>query len=1231
MRHPTTRPTKFSRFALTLATAAAVATSALAQVSPANLVFFGDRVVKESMASTAPIAQITSGRNFAAALRKDGTMAAWGADQVAQCDVPSGLLGIAQISAGDFHTLVLLTNGTVRAYGFNNYGQTTVPAGLTGVVQVAACSSFSVAVKSDGTVVEWGAGSGGGYLTPPAGLNNVAQVAGGYDQIVALKKDGSVVAWGSNGHGEITVPGNVVNAVQVAAAYQHSAALLANGTVVCWGDNSYGQSTPPSNLTGVKEIALGASHSLALTSAGAVVGWGSNTSGEINPPQLGTVTHISAAYSTSYALDSNGAMTGWGDSTFGEISTPNFANVKKVAAGQNHILLLASDGTVQAWGNNMEMESQLPNTPGIFFTDISAGAIHSALTASPLANKYMFGSNADGQITPAAAATSMDQWWAFGHTTYGHLKAGGVVAWGDNYYGQRGLPSTVDYLQITGGNLGALGLKPDGTLAAVGLAADNLNSVPAGATGITQIASGNTHNLALKNDGTVIAWGANITAIVVPPGLSSVIGIAAGDNHSAALLSDGSVTAWGDNTYGQILPPAGLTGMAQIAAGSNYTVCVPSMSLSVAPYQVNGGQSATGTVTLPSPAPAGGLTITLSTSNVVASVPAAVVVPAGATSATFAITTSNPAVTTQPIISAAFGSLVQSSLLTVAPSAFTMATSVGSVIGGSTLPASLTITLSKAAPASGAIVLVTSSDGSISLPLQTTFTSGQKVKQVTLTHSRVHANTAVTLTASYGGTTQTSSMTVNPFGVKAFSMTPATILSQGSTNALVYLNATPTTAVDVTITSSDNNAIGGPVTVTVPANSYSGTKAINAKSVSFSDAVTLTATVDGSSLTKVVTVNPAFTLTTSLASFVSGSTTPVTVTMKLAAPAPPGGLTINLTMSDPAISVGGPLLFLAGNTSVTVPLIHTQVSTQKTASIFATYGGTNAYAFVTLNPFLLTNFVVTPVPAIGGAATYATAFLNATPAAPVNVAIASSNPAVIPGPLTLAVPANATQGTVKVPTNQVSTPTTVTLVASLSGASSSVNVLVDPAIASISFAGSGVAGAGQINCTVHLVTAAPVGGLTVNLAGTNCQLFSSTWTIGAGQTSGTFPVYAGDPSVNTTATVTATYGTQSVSGTFLITPNRVLSFTVTPTTFAGNSSTVVTATATLQAPVSYDVFVSASSSVPSLASIPSIIKIPAGSASGSVTVSHSTVTRGAYVNLSASHAGVTKTVKVFVN
>ena len=95
----------------------------------------------------------------------------------------------------------------------------------------------------------------------------------------------------------------------------------------------------------------------------------------------------------------------------------------------------------------------------------------------------------------------------------------GVIAWGDNSYGQCNVPYDL--------------------------------------TNAVAVAAGYLHSAALRADGTVVAWGDDSYGQTdVPTGLTNVVDLVAGDFHTLALRADGSLVGWGDNMYGQLpLPP----------------------------------------------------------------------------------------------------------------------------------------------------------------------------------------------------------------------------------------------------------------------------------------------------------------------------------------------------------------------------------------------------------------------------------------------------------------------------------------------------------------------------------------------------------------------------------------------------------------------------------------------------------------------------------------------------
>jgi len=506
---------------------------------------------------------------YSLALRRDGTVWAWGSNAAGQLGdgtynyrtAPvqvSGLTGITAIVAGKVspywvshstYALALRNDGTVWAWGSNAFGQLgdgtmnsrVAPvqvSGLTGVTAIAAGSmsaGHSLALRGDGTVWAWGSnrtgqlgdGTTNDRLAPVqvSGLSGVTTLAMGTVYSLALRRDGTVWAWGSNQQGELGDGTTNDRLAPVQVSGLTGVTFIATGTL----GPSYTQGRSTSG-----------DYALALRGDGSVWAWGSNES-----RQLGR------------------GLTGR-RSTPGQAS--NLTNVSSLAAGQRHSLALRRDGTVWAWGSNQE------------------GALGDGMTSPQFNPKQVPG------LTSVMALSSR------GTSSLALRNNGTVWAWGSNTYGQLGdgtktersppvqVPGLFDVISIaTGGSTSyfannySLALRNNGMVWAWGNNGSGqlgdgttterlFPTQVSGLTGVTSIAAGGDFTMALRGDGTVWAWGSNsqgqlgdgtttTTARSTPlqvPSLTNVIAIATGTYHAMALRGDGTVWTWGHNSSGQL-------------------------------------------------------------------------------------------------------------------------------------------------------------------------------------------------------------------------------------------------------------------------------------------------------------------------------------------------------------------------------------------------------------------------------------------------------------------------------------------------------------------------------------------------------------------------------------------------------------------------------------------------------------------------------------------------------
>jgi hypothetical protein len=116
-----------------------------------------------------------------------------------------------------------------------------------------------------------------------------------------------------------------------------------------------------------------------------------------------------------------------------------------------------------------------------------------------------------------------------------------------------------------------------------------------------------------------------------------------------------------------VLKVASISGtLAGISMSSVLTINPPVLiSLTLSPAKVVGGANSTGTVTISSPAPTGGLVVSLQSNQGSASVPSKVTVPAGKTTAKFGVKTSKVKSSTTVSITGSLSGVTETATLTI--------------------------------------------------------------------------------------------------------------------------------------------------------------------------------------------------------------------------------------------------------------------------------------------------------------------------------------------------------------------------------------------------------------------------------------------------------------------------------------------------------------------------------------------------------------------------------------
>jgi hypothetical protein len=393
------------------------------------------------------------------------------------------------------------------------------------------------------------------------------------------------------------------------------------------------------------------------------------------------------------------------------------------------------------------------------------------------------------------------------------------------------------------------------------------------------------------------------------------------------------------------------------------------------------------------------------------------------------------------------------------------------------------------------------------------------------------------------------------YEVQGFKGGKVTATSGGSQSAVVgKAFANP---LKVTVKDPFGKPLGGvTVTFTAPSSGASavlssrskvtasnGTATITATANATAGSYSVTAKVDGASVSFPLTNVALSALTLSPTSVVGGlSTTANTVTITSAAPA--SGATITLSSSNPAVAAAPASVTVAAGATVSAPftITTTSVASAKQVTITASDGTNTKTGRLTVKPALLSAVNLSPTTMVGGKSTTAnTVTLNGpAPSSGAVVALTSSDPTIATPPVSVTVPAGATTSPAfTITTKAVTTATPVTIFGNYNGASKSAVLTVNPpALASLKLGATSMKGGSTTRVTVTLSGPAPAGGAIVMLTSNNAVVASppTTVTVAAGATSSAFTITTTAVTANTGVSITATYGGATKAVNLAVTP-----------------------------------------------------------------------------------------------
>jgi probable HAF family extracellular repeat protein len=299
---------------------------------------------------------------------------------------------------------------------------------------------------------------------------------------------------------------------------------------------------------------------------------------------------------------------------------------------------------------------------------------------------------------------------------------------------------------------------------------------------------------------------------------------------------------------------------------ANNTIAESNRAVALSAFTVNpttaaGGQLVVGEIVLTDRAPGGDAVVSMTSSRPeVVSVPTTVNVPAHANSdrRQFHIVPGVVSTPTTVQITATYGLVSVTTPLTVVPPALKQLYLNPTTVIGGCGQSQGRVVLSGAAPAGGAVVRLSNSNTKATVPANVTVPAGTDRVSFSVPTVPVITPASGTVTASFGGVSQSLALTVRPIRVQTLALSSVRVRGGTTVNGLVTLEC-PAAPGAVAVSFTSSNAAVAAATVpqiTIPAGATTGAFSVRTAAVSSETTVTFYAWAFGVRKALTLTVTP---------------------------------------------------------------------------------------------------------------------------------------------------------------------------------------------------------------------------------------------------------------------------------------------------------------------------------------------------------------------------------------